>query len=129
MSKTAIAILSMGEDGLSTNYVHTQDEWQDWVVGVYRKAVVKARGPVGYGPKAVASWAAMRAGHRGWMDLFRFWAERAHKAGEVNREFTDSPGFIKVSDRLNEDERLHVSCRRFKQEFEEINGYPFRWDD
>ena len=129
MSKTIIAILSMRDAETSHNYQPTEREWQNWIVGVYRSAVIKARGPVGYGPRVVASWAALRAGYRGWTDLFSFWAERAHRAGKVDKELVSSPTFLKVASTLSLDERMMTTCRRFRQEYEEANGYPFRWDD
>ena len=120
-----ISIMSMEHEFSGcTNYVPTKEEAQSFAVDVFRRAVVKANGHVGYGPKAVASWASMRAGHRGFMDLFAFWAERAHAAGSVDKEFLDSPTLSKVKRKLDLEERLWISTRRWKAKHEEVWGVP-----
>tara|TARA_R110002020_G_scaffold274264_1_gene489386 strand:+ start:153 stop:590 length:438 start_codon:yes stop_codon:yes gene_type:complete len=124
VSKTIAAILSLRDEHTSHNHQPSQEEFQNFAVNVFRRAVIKANGHVGYGPKAVASWASMRAGYRGWMDLFSFWAERAHTAGSIDKEFLSSASFKKVVDTLNLDERNSVGFKRLKEEYLRVNGYP-----
>ncbi len=122
--RARLACMAFTDPPTSHNYWPEEEEWQHWIVSVYRRAVEKANGPIGLGPKAVASWASMRAASRGWMDLFRFWAERAHKAGRVGPEFIASPNYVSVDRVLVMDERTHIGTLRTKEEYEEAFGYP-----
>ena len=121
-----IAILCMARTDPPTSHNHwpEPDEWQHWAVGVWRRAVVKAEGVTGMGPLCVASWLSMRAGHRGWMDLFRFWAEKAHAAGVVDKKLIESSLFAKLSRRLALEERREIAWNRFHSGYKEAFGYP-----
>jgi hypothetical protein len=122
--EAAVLCFSMKIKGTSYNYWPEEDEWQSWAVDVYRRAVAKANGSRGIGPMYVCAWLSIRAGYRGWTDLFEFWAERAHAAGELTRDIMGAPVFKRLSDRLAIDERIAIAWNRFKHEYEKTMGYP-----
>ena len=120
-----ISIMSMEHEFSGcTNHIPTKEEAHDFAVDVFRRAVAKANGHVGYGPKAVAAWAYVRAWYRGYMDHSGFWYERAVAAGEVDDDFLTSPTLSKVKRRLDLEERLWISMRRWKAKHEKVWGVP-----
>ena len=130
-----ISILSTGltKPRSSKVIVPSKEEWQSWATGAYRRAVVKAGGPVGDGPLYVSSWLAIRAHSRGWDKLFEFWGRRAHHCGEPTEENLTTPRFVSLGERLALDERLTVSWHRFTRQYERDMGYPLKcgelWQD
>tara|TARA_R100000306_G_C4353237_1_gene131276 strand:+ start:349 stop:819 length:471 start_codon:yes stop_codon:yes gene_type:complete len=113
-----------GSDSSSEVYWPKHDEWQEWAVTIYRRAVDKANGTTGLGPKCAASWLAMRALQYKWKDLFEFWAERAHKAGPMPMEFIESDLMKRVWEKMVVEERLAFAWDRFRRDYEEGMGFP-----
>ena len=117
----ALLCFGRGEPAYSHNHWPEPGEWQNWAVRVYRKAVEKANGTKGIGPMYVSTWLAIRAGMRGWDDLFATWADRAHLAGDIG-----PPLYKRLERRLALDERIEISWNRFHKDYEESFGYPLR---
>jgi len=118
--------LGFTEPRTSINYWPEHNEWQAWAVGIHRGAVKKAESLRGDGPMLVSAWLAMRASARGWDDLFKVWANKAHEAGELEEELIEGKLFKKLSRRLALEERAAISWSRFHGEYEETLGYPLR---
>ena len=114
----------MGTPSYSYNYWPEEDEWQEWAVRIYRGAVQKANSTKGVGPMYVCTWLALRAGARGWSELFEVWADRAHSSGKMDIGSVNTPLFKDLMSALALEERIEVSWNRFSSGYEDSFGYP-----
>jgi len=121
-----ILCLALDEPSVSRVFWPEHGEWQQWAVGIHRGAIKKVESLRGTGPMLVSAWLAMRASLYGWEDLFRFWAERAHAAGDLKRSTVESSVSLRLGRALAIEERIAIARNRFHKSYEESFGYPIR---